>query len=724
MITTSGTVRDVLSRWLLITPLAFALALATAKVVAGPVILMLNIAVADATGRQLVGLAEEKPLVVMRALNNTYRCSSFVCYFNETLLNINLTSIQVNVSIYWLGVLVYEKSVYVENSSRTDLLAKVNASTVEVTFTNDGGEALKGCDAYLVSLKHKNFALSVASRQSVSLPFGAYNVSSARCRVNWTSEPIVVPVLNPAFQVSNGTSSVSVRLGVAGVYKLELKRADGSPLVGARVKVVHIEAKNATVFEGTANVGYVTLRNLPYGRYLVTVSWQGETLLNSVVEVNGLQRGINLTTNLVPLVTLTVLDADSQPVAGAKLKIIRAAGGAAAYDVVSDLKGQVVLSNVIPGSYVASSSWLNYTFAVPVYVSGPAVDIKLPLRRVQVKVGTEPACGRGCSLPPGLSAELQCGGVVIAGASLTTASAELVLEPSERVYVNALLKLRVFWNGTKLFEKDLSAEERVLSVSLPFYNLSLNVVDASGNPLPKTSLKVVDELGAKIVETDFEGAAEVGFVYGRRVRVEAFWGGVPVAKEVLAVTPEVVLIRASVYTLKIEVLNALRQPVAEAKVVAWVNGSGYSFRGSAVTRDDGVAELKLPVPPNSQVLLEVSKGRVHLTRQLLSGEVSEGSTRVVLDLLADLGPLQLRVGEAVGLALAAVVAILAALVALRVWSKKTASRGLFEVYGGGVEVEEERKVSWKGVFDRFKEVFGAEKEEEEEGEEEGLFDEF
>lgn len=725
MIAFSATVRSVRLRWLTIIPLAFALAFAVVKVVAGPATLTLNITVTDAAGGRLVGLAGERPLVIVRVLNATDQCSDFVCYFNETFLNINLTLIQVNVSVYWFGVLVYEKSFHAENGSRTDLLARVNASTVKLILVNDMGEALKDCEAYLVGLNPKISTLNIVNGQTASLPFGAYNVSSARCKVDWTSAPVAVPVLNPSFQVYNGTKNVSVRLGVAGVYKLELRRADGSPLVGARVKVEYIEAKNATVFEGTVNVGYVTLNNLPYGRYLVTVSWQGEPLLNSVIEVNGLQRGINLTTSLLPLVTLTVLDADSQPVAGVKLKIVRAAGGATAFDAVSDIKGQIVLGNIVPGSYIVSSSWLNYTFSIPVYISGFATDVKLPLRKVQVKVGTEPACGGSCSLPPGLSAELWCGGVMLANASLSAPSAELVLEPRERVYVNAPLKLKVFWNGTKLLEKDLSADVGVLSATLPFYNISLNIVDAFGKPLPDTYLKITDDLGVKVAKSDLEGVAEVGFVYGRKVRVEAFWGEVPVAREVVTITSEAVQIKAAVYTVKVEVLNALGQPVAQASVTAWVNGSGYSFKSGAVTRDDGAAELKLPVPPNSQVLLEVGKGRVRLTRQLLTDEVNNGATRVVLDLLVDFGPLQLRVGEVAGLALAVAVAILASLVALRIWGRRTASRGLFEVYGGRSEAgeEEEEEASWRSVLGRFKEVFGAEKEKEEEAEEEGLFDE-
>jgi len=724
VIATSVTVRNVRLRWLPIIPLTFALLFATVKVVAGPFTFTFNITVTDATGERLVGLASERPLVIVRALNITEQRQGFVCYFNVTLSNINLTLIQVNVSIYWYGVLVYEKSFHVANGSLTDLSARVNASTMKMVFKNDAGKSLKDCYMDLVSSKLK---LNVKSEESVSLPFGVYNVSNARCRMDWASAPLEVPVLKPdRFEVRNGTRNVEVWLGVAEAYKLELRRADGSPLLGAHVKVMCIEAKNATVFEGTVNVGYVTLSNLPYGRYLVAVSWQGEALLNSIVEVNGLQRAVNLTTSLLPRVTLTVLDADSQPIAGVKLKIVKVVGGASAFEVTSSPDGQVVLSNVVPGGYIVSSSWLNYTFSVPVYISGSVTDVKLPLRKVQVKVGTEPTCEGGCSLPPGLSAELLCGGVVLANTSLTTPSAELVLEPGGRIYVHAPLKLKVFWNGTKLLEKDLSADVGMLSTTLPFYNISFNIIDASGNPLPDTYLKVTDDLGVKAAKSDLEGLVEIGFVYGRKVRVEAFWREVPVAREVVTITSKAVQIKTDVYMVRVEVLNALGQPVAGASVTAWVNGSGYSFKGGAVTRDDGAAELRLPVPPNSQVFLEVSKGRVRLTRQLFTDEVNKGATRVVLDLAVDFGPLQLRVGEVAGLVLAVAVAILALLIALRVWGKRAASRGLFEVYGGIAEAgEEENEASWKSIFERFKEVFGIEKEREEEEEEGevGLFDE-
>jgi hypothetical protein len=726
--TTHTTVRSVLPRWTPIISLTLAVAFAAVEVAAGPFVLTLNVTSVDAAGRQLVGPFGETPRVVLRALNVTRECRDFVCAFNETLSFVNSTSILVNVSIYWLGVLVYEKSLSVENGTRTNLMAKINASTIRLVLTNDGGRALERCTARVVGLKPKTPALTVASGQAVSLPFGDYNASSAECKVEWASDPLAVPVLDPLFRVSNGTPSVSLRLGVAGAYKVELRRADGSPLVGARVKIVYVGARNFTVFDGTANLGYVTLSDLPYGRYLIAVSWQGETLLNSIVEVNGLQKGVNLTTNLLPAVTLAVLDADSRPVAGARLRIARVGGGSAAFDAVSDLRGQVVLSNVVPGGYVVSASWRNYTFSVPVQVSGSAVEVKLPLRKVKVRVVTEPACAGSCSLPPGLSAELAYGGDVLASASLARASAELVLEPSELVYVAAPLKLRVFWNGSEIFERDLSAEASVLSFALPFYNISLRVVDASGRPLPNASLKVADELGAKAARTDLQGVAEVGFVYGRKVRVEAFWMGVPVAKEVVAVAPEPVEVKASVYTVKVEVVNALGQPVAGALLTATVNGSGYSFELRAQTRDDGAAELRLPVPPGAQVTLEVRKGRVRLVRQLLTEEVNRGATRVALDLLIDLGPLQLRAGEFAALVAAAVAAALAVALALKVWGGRMAARGVFEEYGGraGVEEESEEETSWKGFLERFREVFGSEKVEEggEEEEGEGFFDEF
>lgn len=695
----------------------------TANVAAGAFALILNVTVTDAMGRRPVEFAGEKLLVILRVFNVTKQCSNIICHFNETLQNINLTSMQVNVSIYLLGVLVYEKSFYMENNSRIDLLAKVNASTIKIILSNDDGGFIKDCNAYVIGLEPKISALSVVSGQNVTLPFGSYNVSIAKCRVGWTSVPVTVPVLDHRFQVFNGTEKVSVRLGVAGTYKLEFRKADGSPLAGAYVKIAHVEAENATVFEGKVNVGYVTLSNLPYGRYLVTVDWQGETLLSRVIEVNGLQKGVNLTTNLLPLVTLTVLDADSRPIAGARLRIARAAGGAAAFDVVSDLRGQAVLSNVVPGSYIASSSWRNYTFSVPVHITGPAAEVRFPLRKVRLRVETEPICGGSCSLPPGLSAELVCGESLLAGASLAKASAELVVEPGDYVYVSAPLKLRIFWNGTKIFEKDVSADASVLSVALPFYNLSLKVVDASGRPLPNASLKIVDGLGVRAGRSDLEGTAGIGFVYGRRVQIEVFWGGVPVAKETVAVTPEPIEIRASVYTVKVEVVNALGQPVAGALLTARVKGLGYSFEQHAATRDDGAAELRLPIPSSAQVVLEVGKGRIHLVRQLLTEEVSKGATRVTLDLLLDLGPLQLRVGEFASLVAVAVAIALVVALVLRAWSGRIAARKIFEAYGGGTEVEEEsEEASWRGILERFREVFGSERAEEEE-EEEGLFDE-
>jgi len=716
----SATVKRVLRCLAFPISLAFALTFVTAEVVAGPFVLIVNVTVTDAKGNPLAGVAEGKPQVVLRVLNITEQCLSTTCVFNKTLLGVNSTSIQANISIYLFGVLVYKMSFMIENNTQVNLFAKINASTVKINLSNDHGAFLKDCDARIIGLDPKVPALDVASGQKVTLPFGVYNVSTARYKVPRASAPALVPVLNPSFRVLNGTEEVNVRLGVAGAYRLELRKADGSPLAGARVRVAHVEAGNATVFEGEASGGYVTLSNVPYGRYLVTVEWRDETLFSGVMLIDGSRKGVNITTSLLPLVALTVLDADSHPVAGARLRISRAVGGAAAIDVISDHRGQVVLTDVVPGVYTVSSSWRDYPFSVSAYITGTVAEVKLPLRKVKVKIETEPTCS-SCSLPPGLSAELLCGEDSLANASLARASAELVVDSTERVYVDAALKLRISWNGIKIFEKELRADVGVVSVVLPFYNLSLKVVDARGRPLPNASLKVFDELGVRAVKSDFKGVAELGFVYGRRVRVEVFWEGVPVAKEAMACTPELVEVKTSVYTVKVEVVNALGQPVVGALLVARVKGLGYYSEQRAVTRDDGAAELRLPAPPDAQVTLEVSKGRVSLARQLLSEEMSGGATRVALDLLLDLGPLQLRVGEFASFVAVAVAVAVAAIYALKVLGRRAAVRGVFEVYGGEAGMEEGEETPWKGVFERFKEIFSSEKAEEEE--EEGLFDE-
>lgn len=703
--------------WLLAIPLAFA-----AVVVAGSITFSLNISVLDAAGGQLVGPAGEKPTIVVHVLNGTpLQCEDFSCKFYNVSLPSpgNATSAVVNVSVYWLGVIVYKGSVVAPNGTLVDLKVKVNASTVRFLCENDNGAPLGGCRLNVVGLAPQVKGFSVVSGQPVSLAFGEYNVT--RATYERDGKLFEVPVLTPGLRVSNGTSVASVRLGVCSTFALEVKRMDGSPLAGAEVEVTYVDAGNVTIYKSDRSASTVYLSNVPYGRYLVVVRWRGEALANRLIEVSATRRNASIVVNLLPYVTLVAKDYDGQPVAGANLKVSRAAGAPFSVDVTTDQGGQAVLGDVAPGAYIVSFKWLNYTLNLPLRIEGSLVEVVLPLRRFRVRIGDEFACSR-CLLPQGLSASLSCAGVLLANVATDRPLSEAVLEPNGPVYVGAPLKLRVVWDGRVLLERDVSAYNAVETVELPFFGLLLKVVDAAGKPLPGALLKIADELGIRNATSGIGGEAELEFLYGRRADVEVFWGGVPVAKEV--VTPaEAVQIRANVYTLRVEVRGALGQPVANAQLEATVNSSGYSFRGSAATRDDGVAELKLPAPPGSRVVLEVSKGRASLSRELLTAELEQGVVSVTLDLV-EVGPLQLRTGEVAGLVLAAAALTAAVFIALSVWGRRAGSRGLFEVYGG---VEEAGEGEEAGTFrsrllGRLKDVFGAEKEEEEE-EEEGLFDE-
>ncbi|MEM2187316.1 MAG: hypothetical protein QXL64_05790, partial [Thermofilaceae archaeon] len=360
--------------------------------------------ITDARGRSLAGSDDQQPVVTILFGNTTLQKRCLSCLFdikNIELIN-GTANFRFNLTVAWLGRQVYyhSEALPIDSSVNNTLvkilngIIKINAINLEVYGVNDENERLSGCLIEVRELKAQ-----VRCGQTIALPFGAYSVANASYEIA-PNKWVKVPVLTNTLYVSNTTLTAQVTIGVAGSFSIDVLRADGSPLSGAGIELVYVSVENVTVFRGVTQGAPIRLRNIPYGRYLVTVTWKGERLLQTLVQVDRTVRNVTLTTRIIPTVALTVLDADRQPITGLTLRIVGPARDTLAS---TDASGRILIQDVVEGLYTLSLTWMNRTITRQVYVRPGDVFVDLPLRRLTLKLTPNARCGDRCTLPPGLT---------------------------------------------------------------------------------------------------------------------------------------------------------------------------------------------------------------------------------------------------------------------------------------------------------------------------------
>ena len=682
-------------------------ALLAASTTAGTFTSQIRIRVFDAAGRKLT-YSEHKPLVKLEGHGYARECSGHECSFNVQVAS-NETALSFNLTVYWLGVKVYRGAVTLNNGSSRTVDVRVNATNVKLLGIDDGGGRVDSCRLKLEGA----VKLTLECGTTVSLPFGLYKVRSAELLV--AEHYVPVEVEDDEFEITSDSREVKIRLGVANSVTLRVVKADGSPLANGTLKLTFLGSKELVrVYDGPIEGGVVKLRDLPYGEYLAEVYWSGLRLLSESIELGPSSATITLTTSLMPRVELHLLDADGYPLANT---VVYIEGAGLRMTALTDEGGWASLRDVLPGFYNVSIKWLNETISAPIYIGGSgSAAVRMPLRTFKVVLTPK----RASDLPSGLRAELlyEPGGYVLAQSSLDSPSPRLTLAPQIPIPIKAALKLVVYWGDRLLVEKAVDPYSRVRYVNLSFVDLGVEVVDATGHPLPGAALRIEDALGVREAVTDQYGRVLLKHLYGERFEVEVTWRGVPVARKSVAASEEELTLKTYVYNLEVVVRGALGQPVAGALVGVSISGPNFSLEVNATAGSDGLAEVKwLPAPPGSTLILRVIKGRVELARPLTLADLEEGVVEARLDLLMDYGWLQLRVGEFIALVAAAALSIAAVALVYRALRTRLAARKVLSEYR--LEWEAAPSSFWDRLRARIRAMLGAE-EEEEEGE---LFEE-
>lgn len=300
-------------RSLLLTLLATLLA---AQALAGTFTSQITVEVLDASGRRLV-FGEQEPRIRLAGHGYVDEQSGDTCSFNVQVES-NETSLSFNLTVYWLGAIVYRGAILLVNGSSRTVEARVNATRVKLLGVDDEGRETGRCKLELEGPAK----LAVECGATVSLPLGLYRVKSAELLL--ADHYVPVEVEEGEFEVSSGSGEVRVRLGVASSVTLRVVKADGSPLVNGTFQLFFLGAREpVSVYNGSLEDGSLTLKELPYGNYLAEVYWDGTKLLSRSITLGPSSGTITLATSLMPRVELRLLDADGYPLANT---LVRAEG--------------------------------------------------------------------------------------------------------------------------------------------------------------------------------------------------------------------------------------------------------------------------------------------------------------------------------------------------------------------------------------------------------------
>ncbi|MEM3137721.1 MAG: carboxypeptidase-like regulatory domain-containing protein, partial [Thermofilaceae archaeon] len=514
-----------------------------------------------------------------------------------------------------------------------------------------------------------------------------------------------------------------ISLNVADSITIRLLKSDGSLMNDCRLILLFDPNNyNVTVYNGRVQGGIIPLYNLPYGTYLADVTWYGVNILKTIFTIGGKYSTINLTSSLLAQVRLQILDTDSKPLQFIKVKIT---GMGIEREVTTNAAGYVFLTDIPPGTYYVTVKCIGGEASSLARITTSESWAVIPSRRLNLTIVSEYAGGLITpNLPPGLWASIYYNDSLLNHSENIEESPQLTLNLDEPVCVQASLKLKIGWNENILIEKTLVTYSSQLVEKVPFLNLEIKVTDKGGDPLAGALVEVSDELGVRTFKTNERGIVYVYHIYGKRFKVEVKWEGVSVALQNVHAPAYSLELNADVWKLRVDVKNAIGNPISGALIVFLVEGETFSYVVNSTTRDNGIVEFVLPVPSGSHVEMRMVKGRVNANYVVTNKDLQTGIIQVNTDLILDYGPLQLRVGEAIIIALMGVPMLLAVIVVYKRIVRRQTAESVFTVYGKEFKSEEEEGKSLvETLRDRFKTIFSAEEKEEESEEEENVFEE-
>ena len=684
-------------------------------------------------GGEVLKMGSRLPKIVVAKLSN----ESWKTSKNSYKLSINVTDGTYRVEIYWMGQLVFNDTVSVSNNT---VLVKANCTVGRVRFFVKDDEDHRVTDTEVVVKVSTSTTETIEEGESILLPFGKHTVSkviySLKLQDKNSLELELQPVEGKEFTVE-GDSDVVVKIPIRHSVKLSFFKLGNVPLTGAnyRVKVLLVrEGRKHLLKELVLSSNEITLGGVPYGDYTVRVYRGDEVLLEKSFSIDKNVSEVKLEVNIIAKIRMIFVDLDNRPLTGFNLTLSSPDGEK--HSFILDDAGALFLFDTKPGVYTYSVivNGIEVKGRVDVSaaeVSGGALEksVRVPVRYVLVKIVDK----GGAGIPPGLTATLRYGSLLISNISVAERSKTVIIDagylPTDKNY-----ELAVVWEGAIIVNRTLSGP---CEIDVFFKDVKIVTVSKTKRPLVDALVEIRLHNGSlKTFKCSSEGIITVPYaVGGYTYTVKVFWKGVKVAEKTF--NPEnleenVVGITADIGSVLVEVKGWFDKPIRGALV----NLTLKMFNGSILlltTKTDNNGVAQFPFVPLAgtgveRALLSVRYGRFGPIEADITADLTEPiiKKQLRLDVVELADGLALSMLETVGVAVTLAVTSVALLVVYRkLVLKKELESMLTE---SSIYAYREARRRWtrsESFFERLKErlsmLKGGEFEEEEE-EEWGIFD--
>ena len=689
-----------MKRWLALAPLIFIL---LTPAVSGGFTATLLIEILDVDGHELK-YKSLLPTVKLEGQDYSEVLKCYNCTFTP-FIDVNESPLSFDLSVKWMGVTVYEGKVDLVNGTTKSLSITANVSRVKIEGIDDADTRVK-CSLHLTGPT----SLDVTSGDTIPLPLGVYQVSKVSLKLASGVE-YQFP-LGEKINVTRKDKAFKISLPVADKVLLRIVKSDGSPLSSEALITIYIlTPEKPIVYNGTlGEKGIVILGQIPYATYLVEAYWMNTRVLSTLVSVNPDAKNFTLKSEIVSGVKIRVLDWDGSPVANSKVTL---KGPKGTLTLHTDNNGIIELLDALPGFYNVSISFMGDVASSPLYLKSQGIEtILLPVRRLEVTVKARWAS----TLPPGLKARLihERSNTLLGESLLTSERDEISFTLNDYLPVSTKLRLEVYWNDSWLYEERFEPISSRYEVDMPFSDITVTLVNIHGSPLPGAEIMVTDAVRTMRRVTDEYGRARFKHLYGRSIRVKAYWEDILVADEELDEGDVKATLKSYVYPLSIRVEGALGQPLTGVYVEAKVEGAGVHLTFQGVTGSDGTVYFEgLPLPPGSGLFITASKGRINARRLVTVDEAKARMIVLSTNILVDVQWLQLTVFETIILILTLMAIGLTAFKAYRVYARRREAMEMIREYTIGWEAGKESFS--QRIRERLKTLLGIEEKEEEEG---------
>ena len=294
-----------------------------------------------------------------------------------------------------------------------------------------------------------------------------------------------VPVGSESLAFS-ANQTIDVMTNVSDV-EINAEHADGRPAGTIYVWVVH--PNGTLMLSGFSFNSTTTLPNLPMGQYVVSSSWMGNPLPNTIATHQGASGGSQIIINTTVTGTyVQVTDQVGSPIEGVQL-IARDVNTQTIRGAATTLANGLAAFDLMTDEYVLEPVWQRFTFpSQTVELDGTQVNITLELQQVNVSVMDV----QGNGLPYATVRVLdENGQTIILGDTNGTGDGDLRLP-------NGTYPIAVQWSSRYFMMDDqVVSPNGQWDLTVPVGQFDIAVVTPEGDAIDGAIVSLTDSLGVQ-----------------------------------------------------------------------------------------------------------------------------------------------------------------------------------------------------------------------------------